>query len=336
MSTDSYFSDYQEAVLEAYKKKKEATKLSTNLRYPTPAKLRDESVSICRTRFRPTDQKALEDFLGRDCSNAEKSVKAIQSLNKFDIEKFQPVINFLTGETKKPKEKIIEIAAWLIDFEKRPFNPKEKYVEDDNRIDEQEDVTQTTDSESPKEMETKTGEKQDVEQPGKQMGEVGFSEQVPASLFGQPPIGGDVDNNNQKDSKSGHSRLRRQILWALGILLPVTLAAYLFANKPQCMYWDEYQYRLVPCNATIEGKEIIASDAEKIKNLKKISAPDTITTKSIGKIWYVKTKKGDFIEFYTSDGFHPIEKDLQLKRITPYIINKYIDSIRNLKRQISK
>ena len=44
---------------------------------------------------------------------------------------FRPVVNFMLRKTKKPDEKVIELLAWLINFEPRPFNYGKKYIPDD-------------------------------------------------------------------------------------------------------------------------------------------------------------------------------------------------------------
>ena len=89
------------------------------------------------------------------------------------------------------------------------------------------------------------------------------------------------------------------------------------------MYWTGVQYQKISCNEKKTNSLIIALDPVKLKNLKKITQIDTISRKSIGIVHYVKLSR-EKIEFYTSDGFHPIDLELRLKPMTPYIYEKYI------------
>ncbi|SDC59030.1 hypothetical protein [Niabella drilacis] len=89
-----------------------------------------------------------------------------------------------------------------------------------------------------------------------------------------------------------------------------------------CMYWAGDHYRQVSCTQKFGDTLVVALDPEKLRSFKKITRPDTITGQSKGAIWYVKINGG--IEFYTSEGFHPVDQRLRLKPVTDYIIRKYI------------
>jgi hypothetical protein len=87
------------------------------------------------------------------------------------------------------------------------------------------------------------------------------------------------------------------------------------------MYWTGDHYQSSSCNIKLGDTALIAFDEQKAL-LKKISRPDTISYKAIGRVWYVKIDSD--IEHYTSSGFHPIDTRKKLKPITKYIIDKYI------------
>lgn len=53
-----------------------------------------------------------------------------------------------------------------------------------------------------------------------------------------------------------------------------------------CMYWAEDHYQPAPCNQPIENTLVVALDTLKLTHFKRITRPDTITTKSLGKVWY--------------------------------------------------
>ena len=90
-------------------------------------------------------------------------------------------------------------------------------------------------------------------------------------------------------------------------------------KENQCMYWDGQKYIPENCNST--QQRMVALDMKLVDNFKKITTPDTITEKSIQKIWY--SKSNNKIEFFTSDGENP-ENGKELKHVTKYIWTKYI------------
>jgi len=91
------------------------------------------------------------------------------------------------------------------------------------------------------------------------------------------------------------------------------------SQENQCMFWDGQKYIPENCNST--QQRMVALDLKLVVNFKKITTPDTITEKSIQKIWY--SKSNNKIEFFTSDGENP-ENGKELKHVTKYIWTKYI------------
>src|ERR1700744_864175 len=111
------FADYQASVLRCYQEKKAENLLSTNLIQPRPAKLRDECETVLDKRFSKKDMHALRSFFGEQ-SDATAYATAIR---RFDVDLFRPLVNFLRGEIKTTDPKNVELLAWLIDFEERPY-----------------------------------------------------------------------------------------------------------------------------------------------------------------------------------------------------------------------
>ena len=89
------------------------------------------------------------------------------------------------------------------------------------------------------------------------------------------------------------------------------------------MYWVEDHYQQIPCNQKVQGAEVIPLDAEKLQYFKKINCPETIKKSEIEKYWYCKLKTGE-VEFYTAEGFHPVDTKRRLKPLTEYMFEKYI------------
>ncbi|MGY3053072.1 hypothetical protein ACVWYG_001269 [Pedobacter sp. UYEF25] len=91
----------------------------------------------------------------------------------------------------------------------------------------------------------------------------------------------------------------------------------------ECMYWTGDHYEAITCYKKIYGKEIIALDTLMLFHFKK--NPDTLTTYSLGKVWYLK--KNGKLEFFSAFGHHTIFTDKELKPISAYIINNYCQQL---------
>jgi len=293
------FIDYQTAVLEKYKKKKAAGDLSHRMLHQGPAKLRDECVTVYKQRYDRKDDKTLADFFD---PGSEKDW--LKTIRQCDINKFKPIMNFMNGKTQKPDPKIVEVLAWLIDFKPRPWEEAEKKYSDSTHIP---DLIQ---GESPKDENEKEGEERLPEEPG-QKGKEG----VPAPAISTRPASG--------------SKARKAIIAAImGVAVFIVIywgwfkAPAIISTGPQgCMYWTGDHYQQVSCNQKIDGAMVIALDSEKLDHFKRITRPDTITENSITKIWCVKVS-GNY-EYYTSDGFHPIDHRLRLRPLSAYIFRNH-------------
>ncbi|MBU7577864.1 MAG: hypothetical protein KAF40_07370 [Flavihumibacter sp.] len=117
------FSDYTYLILDEYYTKLGQNKLPPSLLHLRPARLRDECLKVCEERFQPRDLKTLRDFFGV-FDGKEECLKLIE---RIDVDKFRPLINYLNGDTESTNEKNIELLAWLIDFQPRPFELGRKY-----------------------------------------------------------------------------------------------------------------------------------------------------------------------------------------------------------------
>lgn len=98
--------------------------------------------------------------------------------------------------------------------------------------------------------------------------------------------------------------------------------ADILESHPECMYWDQSEYKLVDCddkNPLYEYK--IPFDYEKFTYLKRIERKDTLTVENaFGKVWY--SKYNGVVEFFLSDGVDP-NNGRELRKATEYIIDKY-------------
>lgn len=96
-------------------------------------------------------------------------------------------------------------------------------------------------------------------------------------------------------------------------------------KKKECMYWDGRAYKAAFCAENNPQYDMIAIDPFKLKYLKKITRPDTLTKENaIGKVWYDKSNNN--VEFFTSYGKHP-ENGKALKDVTVRILKNYAGNL---------
>ena len=91
-----------------------------------------------------------------------------------------------------------------------------------------------------------------------------------------------------------------------------------------CMYWTGDHYQPISCSQKVKDTLVIALDSTRLVGFKRIMQEDTITSKSIGIVWYARLKGQ--IEYYTSEGNgnHPVELGTPLHRLTPYMLKTHI------------
>lgn len=288
----SEFDTFQQAVITAYLEKKEKHELPSALENPTPAKLKRYSLQIVAQRYSKEDAADLELFFGpkKDDEHIENSIR------KFEIDKFRPLINYLKGGTSKTDEKNPKILAWLIDFHPRPY---ERWRKARQGI-EMGLTTELDEQDGPISPESLT---------------------VPAEL---PRL---IAENSGSGKTSGVRTASPKIhkgVW-YGILgIAASIAVYLLLTMlpaHECMYWNEDRYAAADCQEKISGANMIARDENLLKHFRKIMRPDTLTSDHVNKVWY--SKIDNVVEFFTLPGFHPIHQDRSLKAATAHIIEQY-------------
>lgn len=301
------FTDYQSQVLLTYHKRKADHQLSPNLLHSTPAKLRAECVAVFNERYRQKDEEILKIFFG----SQENEAAYMRTIRKFEADKFKPLDNYLKGNTAETDEKNIELLAWLIDFNARPYRWDFSYRFADT------DGKHTADPEQnePEQVPVTPVPLNFAEQPkGIQMFGVYETDDV------QP-----IFEANKLHAKTiPVPKLRNAII----LLLMMTIAGggvYMVINptgQEKCMYWTGDHYQSVSCNQKAGDVPVYALDTLRLTHFRKITTPDTITRKSLGSVWY--SKIDNVVEFYTADGFHPMHTERKLKPLTDYIWEKYI------------
>lgn len=293
------FADYERAVIEDYKIRKEKGDLALVLLNPTPSTLRDECVAVCQHRYDRRDERALRSFFGKGTD--QKTF--LEVMSDFPTDKFKPLVNYLRGETKSPETKNVELLAWLSDFQPRP---SDRYK-------------------SSKEVSVPPRENLQ-ENSNKKVGNEVLS--VKDDKIKDEP----APESSEPTKRSFNFNLGKGVV-VIALLAVIIIGIRFCTGRPNksyspkldgsgaCMFWDGDHYQETPCIPKLGDTSVIALDPGKLNHFRMITRPDTITEESAGKVWYVKYNKN--VEFYTADGFHPIDQRLRLRPATRFMINKY-------------
>jgi len=115
----------------------------------------------------------------------------------------------------------------------------------------------------------------------------------------------------------------------IGIICLVTISSLPFLDRDYLMIWDNTQYKEVPFKPNsfqeYQDKNVKLSDPLLVENFKKIiptCSTDFFKPDGSENLWYGKKENGK-LEYFTHHGVHP-ETGETLKKITPYMIKKYI------------
>lgn len=303
------FSTYKQVILRTYRDKVHSGGLSLRLQSPTPAGIKEELIYFLQKGYdSKKDQPTLDLFFGHQESLAAY-VKAVQ---RTEIDKFKPVISFLKGMTDNPDDKQVHLAALLINYENRPY----EFGKDYSKEREEEELM-------------------DIEDPEQTPRIPQNSNNRTISLASDPPNPPE-ESTNMINRKAHFRRFmqsgkRRDLILVPFLVLLIGSGGMIAhkltgdnINSKQCMYWNEDHYEAVAC-ATNLGMEAekIALDTFLLEKFKKITLVDTITERSIGKIWYLKHQKQ--FDYFTAPGKHPLHKK-KLSPLSAYIFQREIKS----------
>lgn len=286
--------EYKKLVLEDFDQKILAQQLPAELISLTPGGLKSESVKICEDRFDSKDGIILDSFFGKK-ENAFAYRQAIQNSNGGV---FKPLINLLKKRSIKTSLKNVNLLAWLIDFRPRPYHPNliiTNINEDQTNINQDK---QPDSSLSPTATNAAEFEADPV---------------LPASLLKKPLA------QNKK------------LMIAGVLLIIVVLTSYLVINyqtSPEitghegCMFWHSDHYQPIDCSRKFLHSQLYPIDHKLVDGFKRITLPDTLTMRSLGKIWYAKFRGR--VEFYTQGGAHPVDTNKRLLPVSDHILKKYV------------
>jgi hypothetical protein len=297
------FDDFKNAVVDSYLKKKKANELSENLVNPSRARLRKECLFILKKRYLPKDDKVIKAFFDPDSkfNNHELSIR------RLPLDGFQSLRLFFSGQSGVRREENINLIAWLINFEPRPYHIDNIYNSDGEEKNNPEELKE-------KDLEPEI-EIRDNGIPTENLIAVPNTHEI-------GPVSQEIDFEDEKKKQRKKLIIRYSIL-SLIVLICTSGGVYIASNiNQQCMYWNGDHYEPISCNKTMPDKYIIAMD-KKATSFKKIMRPDTLTSYSIGKVFYMKIH-ADSVEFYTGDGNYPLDNRRRLRPLTYYMLNKYV------------
>lgn len=302
--------DYIKRVMDDYNLKVSSGVLPTGLAKPSPAEIRKQCRIVYQQRPNKKDDKILFAFFGPE--TLEKPLSQI--IKGFDIDKFRPLCNYLKGVTETTDYRNIDLLAWLIDFQPRPY------------VLGMEDIVEAP-SIPPEEPGNGMPGGATLEDPPKVPGDdLTISPPEPPEPPSIIPVFVTSTTSEKKPIKTA-------VLALLGVAAFVVLCYKVWhgqktplqltgSNSIGCMYWTGTRYEPIPCNEYPKTGIKLPLDAEKMKSFERITREDTITENSIGKIYYIRMHGG--IEYYTAGGTHPVEVTRYLQKLTPYMFYEHL------------
>ena len=288
------FRDYKELVVKSYREKLAAGKLSYNLADPTPAKLRNECLLVYTSRYdKDIDSRTIGAFFGTPDQHGDYA----SVIYNFKVSLFKPLAQFLQGVKSDTNIGNIELLAWLIDYQPRPYRyapPINQNSNPDPNPDPEIPKEQTPPKERdlPKDQDPPTGP-------------------VPPTKPGSPA-------SIRKEWIKKYQKETALVLLLFGFILFLLMK---MLPKEQCMYWSGDHYEAVDCNRQLFGVQSIALDTFKLNHFKRITKPDTMTAYSVGRVWCVQI--GLIPDCFTTDGNHPLYPGRELKKLTLPILREY-------------
>ena len=289
--------DYSRLVKAAYNRK-QANNEQPLLAKSTPASIRRECLNVYQERYHKKDEQTLRAFFGP----ANEGRSFLPSIKRFETTRFKPLDNYLKEVTENTDHKNLELLAWLIDFEHRPF------VFDNNVILSEEELAILSEH---------IGAVYEQDFPGREADEAA---QVPMEETGK-----ELPVNVKEANIASHAVSKKA---AIIILILIISGGGLFGliswiSNSRCVYWVGDHYERVACDEEPNGPLIIPMSEKKRKSFKMITRKDTITERSIGKLYYIKDS--NTIQYYTEGGSYPDDVSRSLKKLSRYIFEK--DSI---------
>ena len=297
------YPDYLEQIIAEYHRKRAAGLLSPTLLNPTPAKLKKESRAVFRDRFDRKDFRNLAHFF--DVSKEDELDRAIRL---FPTDKFKPLSNYLNGGPKESDDKNIELLGWLIDFRPRPVDVWRLSLGSVTLADKGEDVVGG---------DALRGDE-----------DIGIRDKGNRDRPTIDPILKTSKPDVIEKAPAPYVRARRRTILTsvFGMMAVASGGLYITSHTSehaQCMVWTDDRYKAVVCDSVPSGVLALGYDEKLLRDMRRVTQIDTITEKQCGIFGYRKRGK-DSLDVYTTVGRDPSEPTKQLKILTLYILEHYI------------
>lgn len=291
------FKDYKTAVLNFYLEMKEKRFLDSDMEDPGREKLRNR----CLLMFSKKNSKKDNDLIQMFFDPKNEYNDSIRSIEKYDLDKFRPLVDFLKKGKNVREDKNVKLLAWLLncpsydDWRHGAVFPLIKASDDYRQLVDDSEKTKTSEHENPINTEKEKIETQS-----------------------------DKEETKTHRIKIWKNQNIRKSVYAFVAAFAAVGGSY-FTWKlvdKQCMYWTGNEYKAIACDTKLPEATLVALDNNKVDHLKRITKRDTLTSYSIGKVFYGKINNK--IEFYTDSGDNPQDNKKRLLPMTGYIFNKYI------------
>ncbi|MBB6236951.1 hypothetical protein HDC90_001568 [Pedobacter sp. AK013] len=322
------FENYKLSLLDFYWIKNKNHRLSINLEDPGREKIRIECVEVFLRKNTQKDK----DLIRLVFDPKNQFDDQVRSIERFKLDKFRSLVSFMVEGTSIRDEKLVKLLAWLIDFP--TYNEWRELSEEELKLI-FEEAAKKPEEEITEPITTKpTGE---VKVPDI----TSTPPPQPIFIMGKPTGGGngeDVTRPEQPKQPVYVPKFSpRYITISCTILLFVSttsLAVWERLPTPirmpnaveKFMYWDEDHYEPIKDDKQNVGTPIIPLNVQTLTRQRKINLPDTLTSYSIGKVWYKGYGKNH--EFFTDSGAYPLDTQRVLKPLSNTILTKYISNYR--------
>ena len=255
---------------------------------PSPAELKILCLLLFDNGMSKQDQEIVDHFFDLN-ENANKR----KQIEWFHVVKLKPISNFLKGKTETTRVANLDLIAFLVDFNSRPFR----------KFRTGEEIVKLTADYSINESSRKDKHREPV-----------------------------IENSESVFEDFKKRIISKRIALVVLSLFVFGSVSYGIKNnffpKRNCMVWAKDHYNAVDYDTVKDTAEVIVLNQYLLDNFKKITVSDATLFFKNGDcnhplVWYGKSPNKSEYEYFTRPGLHPVTGKT-LKPISRYIIKKYI------------
>ncbi|TCD29605.1 hypothetical protein EZ456_00895 [Pedobacter psychrodurus] len=287
------FEEYKKNLLKFYRIKKINRNLPDNLAPLGRERLRTACIDMFQKNNAQNDKDLMRSVFGP----ADTDEDQMRNIEKFDLDRFRPLISFLTKEGRNIRDdKLVKLFAWLIDFP-----PNEEWQE----LSDQEKERVFEDAAKKKKITKKTG--------------------------GDKTIGPKTSQSTTRLFPNTYIVISCILLLSIGSISFIVWENWSTAVRmPKAgekhMYWNGDHYEPIKEGEQKAGVTIIPLDIKTLQQQRKITIPDTLTKYSLGKVWY--KGYGSNHEYFTLNGVYPTDTARTLKPLSNMILARHTSNYR--------